>query len=328
MVNGTNYQWQIVLYDVAGNSISSPLYYFSTKKEPVITFDVPSTINTCEYTFNATFEQEQNEGYMYYQYSLYRDNVLIDETPEKMDSLLSYKYSGFISGDTYKIELTVVMPDMSTYKIPRVFNVEYDLQPFPLVSEVSQISDKNCINVDYSQNLFIKGNTDGEIVYSTYDNSTVATISADNSVYYNKINEGKPLAIGDDFTVYYSVHFSDCFVGDIISLTDEVSGDKYIVRYDGRKFYYKIGYGSWVAIDPYVDANNIHQETSVVTPSGTTLEDINTNALYMLYADDVVNDDDSIVYNDITTNFWWTFVLLPNKVEVYKGQKYIESVVS
>lgn len=329
MVNGANYQWQIVLYDIAGNSISSPLYYFSTKKAPVITFDVPSTINTCEYTFNATFEQEQNEDYMYYQYSLYRDNVLIDETSEKMDSLLSYKYSGLISDSEYKIILTIVTSDRSTYKIPRIFNVNYDIQPFPLVSNVSQVSDKNCVAVDYSQNLFIKGNASDEITYSQYGDSTsIATIPEGSSIYYNKINEGKPISLGEYFTIYYSVHFSELFVGDIISLEDEVSGDKYIVKYDGRKFYYKIGYSSWVAIDPYIDANNIHKETSVVVPNGTTLEDINTDALYMLYADDVVNDDDSIIYNDITANFWWTFVLLPDKVLAYRGQKYIESVVS
>lgn len=328
MENGNDYYWQITLYDSADKYIKSPLYFFSAKAEPEIIFNVPEKIDTCEYTFNTTFKQAQNEGYMYYQYSLYRNNVLIDETPKKMDSLLSYKYSGFISGNEYKIELVIVMPDRNTYKILRTFNVEYNLQPFPLVSEVSQVLDKNCINVDFSQNIFIKGNTDSEITYSSYEGSSVATLSEEGSIYYNKITEKDPLNIGDEFTVYYSVHFPALFTGNIISLTDEDSGRKYIVKYDGRKFLYKIGYNPWVEIDPYVDENNIHQETSVVTGSETTLKDMNTNALYMLYPKDIIEADSKIIYNDITANFWWTFVLLPNKVLVYKGQKYIESVVS
>ena len=328
MKNGENYQWQVSLYDSADNSIDSPLYYFSAKAEPEITFSVPDKIDTCEYTFNATFKQAQNEEYMYYQYSLYRNNVLIDETPKKMDSLLSYKYSGFISGNEYKIELIIVTPDRNIYKLLRTFKVEYDLQPFPLVSEVSQVLDKNCINVDFSQNIFIKGNTDSEVTYSSYDGSSVATLSEEGSIYYNKITEKNPLAIGDDFTVYYSVHFSEFFTGDIISLVDENSGKRYIVKYDGRKFSYKIGYNPWVEIDPYIDENGIHQETSVVASSETTLKDIDTNTLYMLYPDDIIEADSKIIYNDITANFWWTFVLLPEKVLVFKGQRYEESVVS
>ena len=328
MENGNDYYWQITLYDSVDKFIKSPLYYFSAKATPEITFDVPEKINTCEYIFNATYKQEQNEKYMHYQYFLYRNNVLIDETPKMIDSLLSYKYSGFISGNEYKIELNITTLDRNVYKLLRRFKVEYDLQLSPILPEVSQVSDKNCINVDFSQNIFIKGNADTEVTYSSYDGSSVATLPEESSIYYNKITEKDPLAIGDDFTVYYNVHFSNLFVGDIISLIDEESGRKYTVKYDGRKFLYKIGYNPWVEIDPYIDENGIHQETSVVASSETTLKDIDTNTLYILYPDDIIEADSKIIYNDITANFWWTFVLLPEKVLVFKGQRYEESVVS
>ena len=142
-----------------------------------------------------------------------------------------------------------------------------------------------------------------------------------------KINEYKPISIGDDFTVYYSVHFDEFFTGDIISLTDESSGSTYRVRYDGRKFYYRIGYNSEVSIDPYVNENIIHQEDSVVQPAGTTVEDLDYNTLYILKDTDIIDNDNVILYNDITANFWWNIVLLPDKVIINRGQKYVESEV-
>ena len=53
-INGSNYQWKIVLYDATGASIESPLYYFSAKTTPKITLDVPDIciINTA-YTETA-----------------------------------------------------------------------------------------------------------------------------------------------------------------------------------------------------------------------------------------------------------------------------------
>ncbi len=335
MSNGNDYQWKVVLHDANGASIESPLYHFSAKAMPIITLDVDDTITTCEHTFKATYSQEQNEPYMYYQYALYRDGILIDETPEKMDSLLSYTYNGFVSGNKYRIDLTIMTSDRKTYKISRVFDVLYETQSSLLVSNVQQISDKNCINIDYSQNLFIKGNTDGEITYDSYvtnpetsENITYATIPEGEAIYYHKINETKPLSFGDSFTVYYSVHFSDLFIGDIICLTDEDTGNTYKVKYDGRNFLYKIGDGKWVSINPYVDANATPQTERVVQPAGTTLKDLNYDALYVLYDKDVINDDSVIMYNDIAANFWWTIVLLPNEVLVYRSQKYSESVVS
>jgi len=286
-----------------------------------------------EYSSSATYSQEQKDTYMYYQYDLYRDGVLIDSTSEKMDSLLSYKYSGFISGNRYRLDLTIMTVDRNIYKLSRSFNVEYSIQPSVLFSTVTAVQNKNCVNIDYSQNLFIKGNSNGDITFDTFVNEEStsfvgASVPSDVSIYYNKINETKPLTIGEDFTVYYSVHFDEFFSGDIITLTDETTENTYVVRYDGKKFYYKIGYGSEISIDPYVNTNAIHQEDSAVQPVGTTTEDLNYNTIYILNDDDIIKNDSVILYNDITSNFWWNFVLLPNKVLVYRGEKYFESEVN
>lgn len=335
MENGNDYYWQITLYDSAEKSIKSPFYYFSTKAAPEITFDVPYTINTCEYEFKASFKQDQGESYLCYKYSLYRDGVLIDETEDKIDSQISYTYSGFIANNKYKIKLTVITQDKNIYEREKEFSVSYDDQPPLLDVDVSQLPDKNCVKIDYSKNLFIKGNTDNAISYSTYNEKAILNIPENGSVYYDKINDTTPLPIDEEFTVYYSVHFPKNFAGKIICLTDEVTGNTYSVGYNQNNnkldannslsFYYKINDGDWRYIDPYRDVNYIPVRESVVASVGTTLDDINYEALYLLNNTDEINSDSVIIYNDIAYNFWWTFVLLPDKLLVYKGEKYIET---
>lgn len=334
MANGHEYKWTIKLYSVDGASITSPYYYFSAKTDPKIEFNyIPDTLSSCEYTFSATYEQEQNEKYMYYKYELYSDGILIDSTDEKMDALLSYTYDGLISGNNYCIKLTIVTNDRHSYTISKSFSVEYETQSSIIMPRVTADKSQNCINVDFSQNVFIKGHTNSEIEYRSFsdpslNNAKYATVPSGGYIYYNKLNEYQTLNLGEDFTIYYNVHFHDFFTGDILTLMDELSGTVYNVRYDGRKFYYKIGNNPELFVDPYVDSDNIHQELSSIHNSDSTISDINYNTLYMLYENDVLNSDSVFLYNDITANFWWTFVLMPDRLLAYKGEKYIESTVN
>ena len=255
MTNGKNYQWTLVLHDALGASVESPMYYFSAKAMPVITLDVDNKITSCEHTFKATYSQEQNETYMYYQYLLYRDNVLIDETAEKIDSLLTYTYSGFVSGGKYKIDLTIATPDRKTYKISRTFEVEYEVQPSVLASDICQIPDNNCIEIDYSQNISVKGNSSGNIVHKEYlkNTGTPKYVSGVNipdgvSIYYHKINESKPLSLGEEFTIYYSVHFSTLFIENFISYFSNISNCHTLCP-----FCFKLIATHWVKIKLHID---------------------------------------------------------------------------
>lgn len=334
LLNGQTYYW-IMMFSNDANKIEvkSPQFHFTTKNKPVINLDVDPIITEANHTFIASFYQEQGEQYMFYKYSLYKDNVLITETDEKMDSTLSFEYKSFTPG-SYRIDLLVVTTERQEYSLSRFFEVRYDIQTSVLFPIATPIYNKNCINVDFSQNIFIKGVTDASISYPTYKNTKTgeevicATIPSNSLISYSEINEIKPFHIGDEFTILYHAHFKEFFEGDIIKLYNEESKNSYVVRYDGKKFYYKINSSPEVAIDPYVNKNNIHQETSVVHESGTTIDNLDYDTLYMLYGSDEIQDNSVIMYNDITANFWWLFVLLPDKVYIYKNENYSKSVVN
>lgn len=334
--NGKNYYW-FMSFTNSGNKwyIDTQKYYFSTKTQPIISLtSIPDTLTTCEYTFNASYTQEQNEGYMYYKFKLYRygefsEAILIDETPEKIDSALMYTYSSFISGNYYRLDLEIMTYDRNLYTTSKSFNVEYSTELTPLFPSVSVDKSNNCVGLDFSNNIYIQGNPNCDVTYASYTNSdsgkviTCASLPSNGALYYNKINDSISLSLGDKFTLYYRVHFEDLFVGDIIKLTNEVTGETYTVRYDGRQFFYKIGILPEVPINPYING-----EKSVVHDAGSSIEDIDYDALYVLYPEDVIESDSVILYNDITANFWWTFVLLPDKVLAYKSDNYSGSVVS
>lgn len=333
LTDGENYKWQIILHGADGDSITTPFYHFSVRTKPSIAFEViPDVITSCEYTFKANYFQEQNESYMYYVYKLYRESDVIDSTDELMSSALTYSYDGFVSGYSYRIELMVVMADKRSYTISKSFSVKYERQPSYMFSTVFADKKQNCISVDFSQNISVKGNTTDIVQYSSFvdsvcDGAKYLQIPDASCVYYEKVNESKELDLGEHFTLYYSVHFSELFSGDIITLTDNKTGSTYNVRYDSKKFYYRIGDNSEVSIDPYINQDGIHQEMSVVHDSMSNVNDINTDTLYMLYGDDLVTEDCKILYNDITNEFWWIFAVTDTFVRVFKGRKYAGSVV-
>ena len=334
MINGKDYNWSIILYDRNNNSISSPLFYFITRTSPVIDFTVDSVLTSCEHTFTATYTQAQNEGYLYYLFSLYADGKLIDTSGEKMDASITYSYMGFLPDVQYRIELKVVTNDRSEYKVSKLFTADYDTQESAIYPIVKVNGDRGCVDLDYSQSIYIAGHTNKTEQYITIQNADTSTEYAAVSlcdgqyVYYNKINETNPIHVPDQFTLFLHENFEDFFSGTIIKLTDEQTGAEYTVRYDGKAFYYKVPGWREAIVDPYVNTSGVHQEKSAIHAAGTTMASLQYDTLYMLYGDDVVSDNSVFLYNDITKNFWWHITILPDRVLFTKGQSYTESVVS
>lgn len=333
--NGYNYTWSITLYDIDDNSVTTPLYYFIARTSPSIDFSVDSVITSCEYEFTATYSQKQGESYLYYTFSLYSNGVLIDTSGEKMESKISYSYTSFMSDTQYRIDLTVVMNDRTEYTLSRNFSVSYNSQETPVFPIVQINKSKGYLDIDYSQSIYIAGHTNNTEQYTTFKNVDTATpyvvtqLADGQYVYYDKINETKPIDISEGFTIYLHENFLDLFTGTIIELTDELTGEVYTVRYDSKCFYYKIPGIIEISIDPYVDDSfGIHKERSCIHSAGTTKSSLQYDTLYMLYPSDVITDGSVFMYNDITKNFWWHITLLPDKVIFIKGDKYIESVVS
>ena len=329
--NGFNYTWNITLYDIDGNFVTTPMYYFMAMDPPSITFSVDSIITSCEHEFTATYSQKQGEKYLYYTFSLYSNGVLVDTSGEKTEAKISYLYSGLKPGTEYRIDLVIVMNDRTEYESSRYFTVEYSFQQTPVFPIVRADKSKGCIDLDYPQSIYIAGhtnNSDNQDQYTSFKNTetgdiyTVAKLASEQYVYYDKIFESNPINIPEEFTIYLHENFLDLFVGNIIEMVDEATGELFQLYYNGRTFCYKFPGKSLVSYKIY--ENNM----SCMQPSGTTIADLDYNALYILEDDTVITDSSVFMYNDITKNFWWHFTILPDNVFITRGDKYEESVVS
>ncbi len=334
MVNGKDYNWQITLYEGSDISISdnvtSQLYYFRARTKPSVIFEVPSVINTCEYKFEASYTQEQGERFLCYSFRLYSNGELIDYSKEKMDSDISYVYISFIAENKYKIELNITMEDHCEYIYDRTFTVNYNIANTFVYPNITINTNNNSVNVDYSQTIYSKGLLDEAPIYKDFMNETTGvsyrglSLSTGKTLSYNTANENTSLNIPEEFSCVVNIHFDPFFVGDILCLTNDVTGDRFKVWYDGSKFYYKIGVGYIHFIDPYTNILGEHQEESAVKDSTFNIEDISDDTLYIVYPNDTIYDDSNIVYNDITSKFWWNLTLLPDTVKIIRGQRYIE----
>lgn len=334
MVNGKDYNWQITLYESsdisASDNVTSQFYYFRARTKPSVIFEVPSVINTCEYKFEASYTQEQGERFLCYSFRLYSNGELIDYSKEKMDSDISYIYSSFMAGNKYKIELNITMEDHSEYIYDRTFTVNYNIANTFVYPNITINTNNNSVNIDYSQTIYSKGLLDETPIYKDFMNETTGvsyrglSLSSGKALSYNTANENASLNIPEEFSCVVNIHFDPFFAGDILCLTNDVTGDRFKVWYDGSKFYYKIGVGYIHFIDPYTNILGEHQEESAVKDSTFDIEDISDDTLYVVYPNDTIYDNSNIVYNDVTSKFWWNITLLPDTVKIIRGQRYIE----
>lgn len=345
-INGSNYMWQLTLYDET-DFVTTPLFYFTTRKTPETALNIidetgnilseNGIITSCSCGFKGSFSQEQGEKYSSYIFNLYTNGKLVASSGDKMESKIVYEYDRLMSNTTYTVELIFTMADRKeTVPVRRDFNVEYKTLSTPIAPHLNVNEEDGFIEIDFSETIQIIGESNKETQYISFKNIdtdniyTTAQISKNQYISYSEITNVGELDIPNGFTLYLHENFCDNFNGKIIELTDENSGQKYTVGYNGRCFYYKIPGMPEVTFDPYiyVDENGEKVDLCCVQSESTTINDLNYDAFYMLYPDSLITPNSIILYNDIAKNFWWHITLLPDKVEFTRGEKYEESVVS
>lgn len=332
------------MYEIYSPFITSKDYYFKARTFPVTslninTIDENDTIHSSSATFSLGYSQAENIGIKHYMHNLYLGSKLIATTGEVISSDTSFTYDGFLNDKIYRIESEIVTNDEVKIKdgLSKVFNVSYtELKTFALPI-VSVNNYKTCIDIDYSKNSDIAGVLEGDqtITLSKFKNSAedidptdtnAVSLSKYQNLYWNKVNNVSPLEIPDNFTYYHHCHLSRGYSGSIFEIINEEDDSTIRVRYDGTKFYCKIGMSDELYYDPYTGGS-----LSAIQPSGTIVD--NTK-LYIINSTDVLNSTDIIIFNDLGYDYWWNIIVRPyatldtDKFKVYKSIKYSESVVS
>ncbi len=126
--------YMILQYSTDGITyVESFVTFFMNVISPVLTITVPATITKQEYTFDGLFTQSQSLGFEFWYYEYYDANdELLGQTVHDSSTIISNTFSGFLTGQTYKIKLFVGMPFETIFEsVLYTFLVQY---PIPVIT--------------------------------------------------------------------------------------------------------------------------------------------------------------------------------------------------
>lgn len=248
-----NFDSEFVQEECIVNSATSPLYYFKARNNAVITAEVPETIESTDFKFNATYSQEQDVGIAYYSGRLYviLDGIkhLVDATDEIYSSNIHYEYYGLIDKSNYVFELQVTTDDGNV--IVQEYSFDVDNEPYTAIttSEVRIDHKSNSLVLDYSKTSTINGISEIEGYYSLEKykekgqsefpiKNNAVNVGVDNAIFWNQAND-KALEIPQTSTTFIHWHKKAIYNGDISKIEDEKNqNNKIVVGSNERGFYY------------------------------------------------------------------------------------------
>lgn len=312
------------------NKATSPEYYFKARSTPDITLDVPQNIPSNVINISASYKQKEHTKPAYYCFSLYNnEDDIVHTTGNLVSANMSYSYEGLIDKQNYTLELKVVDDDSVETIVSKSFTVKYDMYDTFIEPRISNNSHDTYIKVDYSQYVQIDGVLEGcgDVKYTKFksvndaapQNYNGVNLSYGQNLYWNERSGGKPLNLEK---IEYLVHWNgnEGFSGNIFEKIDgDTFGRNIRVGFNGKSFYYTLGYLPSVEITPY--------ETELTAISTTDITPIE-NTWYCISDTMEIKDSDYIIENDLTSKYWWLFEVTEDNLIVKKSEKYLGTVVS
>ena len=215
-------------YNVYSNNVTSTNYYFKARTTPTLTMaTVPDIIDGKSYTFTATYSQEENVGYKYYEWTIYDEGGNVLTTSGQINTgLIKYTFDGFITGNGYGVSLTLVTQDDITINIsPKWFKVVYEQPQIDNPPVATTNCDNDSIDLVWSP-LFINAgqavSTTGEtpsydyVADTPYLGGSSVRIASGTNLYWHIGSELAPIYTPYESTTFINWHTSDAnFTGTI-----------------------------------------------------------------------------------------------------------------
>ena len=160
------YYWTITLWGTSGATTTSYQEVFYANKTPHISFNLSDgdTITSKNYTFKATYEQEDGVQLKRYGWKITdTDNgqVLVDTITKNQiygsaDNIIC-NYDGFLSGSNYSVELYIETQNNTKITSSFKFSVSYATTFLSNDFKVETLKNEPAIMLDWSKALVIAG---------------------------------------------------------------------------------------------------------------------------------------------------------------------------
>lgn len=281
-------------YEIYSNNVTSTEYFFRARTTPSLVMKtVPSIINSKSYTFSATYAQEENVGYKYYEWTVYdQSNNVITRSGQINTGLIEYSFDGFINGNTYGIGLVLENQDGVVLTVqPIWFSVSYDQPQIDNPPTALVNCEQDSIDLIWSPLLINAGEATTETTTAPkYDYIPNEPYIGGSSVRIDK-STNLSWYIGSKQSPVYAPYETTTFIN-WHTTDDNFSG--LIYRQEGE--YYSI--------------------TAISTIAPTTAET----------GDKYFNSSDNLIYTAISTNVWGSTGEEPKEGVIYRlpsGVKYL-----
>lgn len=286
------------LYEIYSDFIISPNYFFKSRTTPTVSIgSFTSPITSRQYTFSATYAQQENIAIKHHTWNLYDDtDSLVDTSGQVFSSNLKYSFDGFVGGKTYSIECIVETQDgviVTTNKTQ--FSVSYAAPDISVPPKIEIDYNKNAAIVTWVKDRQSIGTATGDysFVEDFPQQGKTSVNILDGEIYYDTVSDS-PLSVDEsNYTVLLSTVLNDSKDGKIIGI-HTTDGIEYGVSFEK--------YGLWFF---YGNETNKIMDFFYELRSGQTISGVPENNIGYIW-------DDTDVWDN--TKYWTeTITLISNK---------------
>ena len=333
-------------YTIYCNYIDTDQYYFDTNTPPVINLyenftsvngtNVTREIDLSENTqlaplslsysnLHITGEYLQSEGISVSHYSFLLERRESDtkySTVSYSNNIYStnidWQYDKFISGNEYRLTLSLTDSVGSTFEKIIYIKAEYNSIFYPMNIKIEEYRKHNSLIVDFSELHSITANEeiDGGHQFLAYNEDTdkidttltvsnnVCHLDKGNSLTYDFIDGEKELSFGKS-TIYTTFRIDSDYTGTIFEVTDDDETTT-ALKWDGVNFYLSVknpstGYSSYGRVfTPYENWDNMTVGDQKKAINEAMAKEIVDYSVPYLYMNGKIKYDDDLYYHTET----------------------------
>lgn len=333
-------------YTIYCNYIDTDQYYFDTNTPPTITLyenfesvngtNVTREIDLSENTqlaplslsysnLHITGEYLQSEGISVSHYSFLLERRESDtkySTVSYSNNIYStnidWQYDKFISGNEYRLTLSLTDSVGSTFEKIIYIKAEYNSISYPMNIKIEEYRKHNSLIVDFSELHSITANEEieGGHQFLAYNEDTdkidttltvpnnVCHLDKGNSLTYDFIDGEKELSFGKS-TIYTTFRIDSDYTGTIFEVTDDDETTT-ALKWDGVNFYLSVknpstGYSSYGRVfTPYENWDNMTVGDQKKAINEAMAKEIVDYSVPYLYMNGKIKYDDDLYYHTET----------------------------
>ena len=252
---------------------------------------------------------------------------VVDEVFNKCTQFIHYKFDEFKNGEKYILQFRITDNKGMVYNKYLCIAPKYGTESRLVKVNLTPANGTNKMRIDFSHVFSIYPDETAEGSYSFENDETAGkylSLNSNNSLTYRDMNDTDNLKI-PNFFMNFTIKLHHDFDGEIITASDDYN-NSYTLSWDGIKFIYSVTANTGnVTVSEYypydlevsseIDISNNPWLSAMMDNMSTDV--VNTNVPYIwneAFSEQLWNSDLYIHDEETSKEYWWSIVLMGDKV--------------